>query len=487
LLVTKYPDEEGIFMKKKVTSILFFLIITITNSSAVVFAQTSEGTQALTAHQKLARDIFRELIEINTTLNVGSTRAAEAMAARLRMVGFPESDIQIVGPQPQHMNLVVRYRGKGNLPPILFIGHLDVVEALRQDWSIDPFTFLESGGFFYGRGTTDMKCDDAILVANLIRLKQEGFIPNRDIIVALTEDEENGDANGVKWLLDGHRDFIEAEYCINPDGGGGEIKNGKHTVMEVQTSEKIYFDYKLEVKNKGGHSALPVKDNAIYRLADALTRLARFDFPIMLNETTRMFFERSALQETGQIKADMLAMIKTPIDTAAANRLANYSPLYNSKMRTTCVATMLSGGHAENALPQTARANINCRMLPDDTPENVMATLKSVIADTQVAITCSYASAHGPLSPLRRDVMDPLEQVTASMWPGVTVTPTMSNGASDGRFLRAVGIPVYGISGIFVDIDDIRAHGKDERLGVKEFYEGFEFMYRFIKALTSGS
>ena len=473
-------------MNKKVAFILFFLIVIITNTSPVVFAQTSESHQVFTAHQKLARDIFKELIEINTTLNVGSTKAAEAMAVRLREGGFSESEIQIVGPQPQHMNLVVRLKGKKNLPPILFIGHLDVVEALRQDWSVDPFTFLEREGFFYGRGTTDMKCDDAVLVANLIRLKQEGFIPDRDIIVALTEDEENGDANGVQWLLNNRRDIIEAEYCINPDGGGGNIKKGKHIIMEVQTSEKIYIDYKLEVKNKGGHSSLPVKDNAIYRLAEALIRLSRFDFPIKLNETTRMFFQRSSIQETGQIKSDMLAMMITPMDKAAANRIANYSPMYNSKLRTTCVATMLNGGHAQNALPQTARAIINCRMLPDDTPENVTATLKSVIADTQVIITCSYESTHAPLSPLRKDVMDILEQITASMWPGVTVTPTMSNGASDGRYLRAAGIPVYGISGMFTDMDDVRAHGKDERLGVKEFYEGNEFMYKFFKALTSG-
>ena len=270
-------------MNKKVAFILFFFIVTITNTSPVVFAQTSESHQVLTAHQKLARDIFKELIEINTTLNVGSTKATEAMVVRLREGGFSEKDIQIVVPQPQHMNLVVRLKGKRNLPPILFIGHLDVVEAFRQDWSVDPFTFLEREGFFYGRGTTDMKCDDAVLVSNLIRLKQEGFIPDRDIIVALTEDEENGDANGVQWLLNNRRDLIEAEYCINPDGGGGNIKNGKHIIMEVQTSEKIYLDYRLEVKNKGGHSSLPVKDNAIYRLADALLRLSRFDFPIMLN------------------------------------------------------------------------------------------------------------------------------------------------------------------------------------------------------------
>lgn len=462
------------------------LIIAIIIPSLVVHPQTFEGSQDIIAHQKLARELFQELIEINTTLNVGSTKAAEAMAVRLRAAGFAESDVRILGPQPQHMNLVVHYRGKGTLKPILFIGHLDVVEALRQDWSFDPFKFLESGGYFYGRGTTDMKCDDASLVANLIRLKQEEFVPSRDIIVALTEHEENGDANGVQWLLANHRDLIDAEYCINPDGGGGDMKNGKDIVMTIQTSEKIYFDYKLDVRNKGGHSSLPVKENAIYRLAEALTRLAKFDFPINLNETTRMFFERSALQETGQTKADMLAMAKIPIDTAAANRLAKASPHYNSKMRTTCVATMLSGGHAENALPQTAHANVNCRMLPDDSPDNVLATLKAVVADTQVTITCTYASTLGPLSPLRKDVMEALDRLTASMWPGVTVTPNMSTGASDGRLLRAAGIPVYGISGMFTDMDDVRAHGKDECLGVKEFYKGVDFMYRFIKALTSG-
>jgi acetylornithine deacetylase/succinyl-diaminopimelate desuccinylase-like protein len=463
------------------------LIAAIAIPSVVAYAQPSEGSQATSAHQKLARELFQELIEINTTSNIGSTKAAEAMALRLRAAGFAEGDVRILGPQPQHMNLVLRYRGKGTLKPILFIGHLDVVEALRQDWTFDPFKFLESGGYFYGRGTTDMKCDDASLVANLIRLKQEGFAPNRDIIVALTEDEENGDANGVQWLLANHRDLIEAEYCINPDGGGGDSKNGREIVMTIQTSEKIYSDYRLEVRNKGGHSSLPVKENAIYRLSEALTRLAKFEFPINLNETTRMYFERSALQETGQTKADMLAMAKISIDTVAANRLANASATYNSKMRTTCVATMLSGGHAENALPQTAQANVNCRMLPDDSPDNVLATLKAVVADTQVTITCTYASTIGPRSPLRKDVMEALERLTTSMWPGVTVTPNMSTGASDGRLLRAAGIPVYGISGMFTDMDDIRAHGKDERLGVKEFYKGVDFIYAFIKALASGA
>ena len=463
------------------------LIVALNISSVIIHAQTSEGSQAIIANQRLARELFRELIEINTTFNFGSTKAAEAMAVHLRAAGFAENDVKILGPQPQHMNLVVRYRGKGTLRPILLIGHLDVVEALRQDWSFNPFTFLEKNGYFYGRGTVDMKGDDASLVATLIRLKQEGFIPSRDIIVALTEDEETGDANGVKWLLANRRDLIDAEYCINPDGGGGNIKNGKEIVMTIQTSEKIYFDYKLEVHNKGGHSAVPVKENAIYTLAEALTHIAKLDFPINLNETTRMFFERSALKETGETKADMLAMTRIPLDTTVANRLAKGSPFFNSKMRTTCVATMLSGGHAENALPQSAQATVNCRMLPDESPDNVLAALKAAVADSQVMITSTNDSTPSPRSPLRKDVFETLDRLTSAMWPGVIVTPYMSSGASDGKLLRAAGIPVYGITGMFIDMDDSRAHGKDERLGVIQFYNGVEFIYRFVKALASSS
>jgi acetylornithine deacetylase/succinyl-diaminopimelate desuccinylase-like protein len=385
------------------------------------------------------------------------------------------------------MNLVVLYHGKGVLRPILLFGHLDVVEALRQDWSFDPFTFLEKDGYFYGRGTSDMKCEDADIVANLIRLKGEGFIPNRDIIVALTEHEEGGDANGMAWLLANRRDLIDAEFAINLEGGGGEIKAGKPILMEIQTSEKVYISFQLEVKNRGGHSSLPMKDNAIYRLSAGLNRLEQYDFPIRLNETTRIFFERTANKEIGQTRVDMIALLKTSLDTTAANRLAASSAYYNALMRTTCVPTMLSGGHAENALPQTARAIVNCRMLPDDSVEYVLASLLRVLADNQITVTHGGQPQPAPLSPLRKDIMDIIETLTASMWPGVTVTPIMSTGASDGRYLRQAGIPVYGVSGIFSDIDDVRAHGRDERIGVKEFYDGVEFMYKFIKALASGS
>ena len=458
------------------------ILLSLSFSIRLLLAQASSN--GLSAQQQLARDIFREVIEINTTMNLGSTKAAEAMASRLRTAGFPESDMQLVGPRPQNMNLVVRYRGTGNLRPILLIAHLDVVEALPQDWSFDPFTFLEKDGFFYGRGTSDMKNEVADIVANFIRLKKEGFVPKRDIILALTEHEENGDANGVQWLLANRRDLIDAEFAVNLEGGGGDIEKGKPILLEIQTSEKVYVSFRLEVKNKGGHSSIPVKENAIYRLAAGLTRLSQFDFPVKLNETTRSFFQRMAQREKGQMKSDMLAILKTPIDDVAASRLAASKPYYNALMRTTWVPTMLSGGHAENALPQSARAVLNCRMLPDESAENVLATLQRVLADSQIIVTQIAPTRPGPLSPLRKEIMDAVEQLTASMWPGVTVTPVMSTGASDGKFLRQAGIPVYGVSGMFPDIDDVRAHGRDERFGVKEFYDGVEFMYRFLHLLN---
>jgi acetylornithine deacetylase/succinyl-diaminopimelate desuccinylase-like protein len=434
---------------------------------------------------KLSRDIFKELIEITTTSRYGSTKAADAMAERLRASGFNESDIQVIGPDAQHRNLVLRYHGTGKQKPVLFICHLDVVEALRADWSVDPFTFLEKDGFFYGRGTTDIKNDDASLITNIIRLKAEGYVPNRDIIIALTADEEGGSANGVNWLLTNHRDLIDAEFCINPDGGGGDSRNGKNLTIAIQTSEKIYSSFKLEVKNKGGHSSLPVKDNAIYTLASGLTRLAKYDFPVRLNETTHNFFEKVAESETDRIKSDINGIFRNPPDTASARRLAAYSAYYNAMMRTTCVATMMNAGHAENALPQTAQAVINCRMLPDENPENVSSTLKNILSDQRISITLINSSFSTPLSPLRDDVTKPVVQIAASMWPGVIVTPIMSTGATDGKYLRAKGIPVYGVSGMFGDMDDVRAHGKDERISTKDFYNGVEFMYRYIKALSS--
>ena len=363
------------------------LVLVFTLSSMSSYCQLSPGNDTLSGNQKFALDIFKELIEINTTSGYGSSNAAEAMASRLQSAGFPAVDIRVIGADSLHKNLVVRYHGNGKLKPVLFICHLDVVEAFPRDWSVNPFIFLEKDGYYYGRGTTDIKCEDADLIANLIRLRQEGYMPDRDIIVALTADEEGGSANGVNWLLVNHRELIDADFSINPDGGGGELKNGIHTQLGIQTSEKIYISFHFEAKNKGGHSSLPVKDNAIYRLASALTRLENYDFPVRLNETTRNIFERNAIMETGQVKSDMLAILGHTPDIAAANRLADVSAYYNAMMRTTCVATMLEAGHAENALPQSARAIINCRMLPDDNPENVLSTLKTVVADTSISVT----------------------------------------------------------------------------------------------------
>jgi acetylornithine deacetylase/succinyl-diaminopimelate desuccinylase-like protein len=471
-------------MTKKLTLILGFIFTLVLTGHSELSKDKTQSADSL-LHKKQARDIFRELIEINSTSGYGSTKAAEAMADRLKSAGFPEADIKLIGADELHKNLVFRYHGQGKLKPVLFICHLDVVEALRQDWSVDPFTFLEKDGYFYGRGTTDVKNDDASLIANVIRLKKEGFIPDRDIIIALTADEEMGNANGVDWLLTNHRELIDADFCINPDGGGGDLKNGKPENMAIQTSEKIYISYTLEVKNKGGHSSLPVKNNAIYKLAFGLTRLANFDFPVRLNETTHNFFEKIAARESGQVKSDILGILKNPPDTTAARRLEASSAYYNAMMRTTCVATMVNAGHAENALPQTARAIINCRMLPDDNSDSVMSILKTVLADDQILVTKTYSSFSAPLSLLRDDVTEPVTRISEAMWPGVNVTPLMSTGASDGKFLRLKGIPVYGVSGMFSDMDDVRAHGKDERIGVNEFYNGVEFMYRFMKALSS--
>ncbi len=439
----------------------------------------------LTAQQQLARAIFKELIEINTTDSSGDvTKASEAMAARLRAAGFAQDDVHVVGPSPKKKNLVARLRGTGRAKPILLIAHLDVVEARRTDWSVDPFVFLERDGYYYGRGTTDIKDGAATLVATLIRMRQDNFKPDRDLIVALTADEEGGEANGVDWLLQNRRELIDAEYCLNVDGGGGELQKGMKIANELQTSEKVYLSFLLETKNTGGHSSLPVRDNAIYHLAEALTRLGNHQFPVRLNETTRAFFERMSQIRSGEVARDMKAVAATPPDPAAAERLAAASAYYNAMMRTTCVATRLDAGHADNALPQVARATVNCRLLPDESPKDVEDALVRVVADPAVAVTAINTPRPSPASPLRPDIVQAMERVTAEMWPGVPVVPIMSTGATDGLMLRRAGMPVYGVSGLFDDVDDVRAHGKDERIAVWAFFDGVEFMYRLVKTLS---
>jgi acetylornithine deacetylase/succinyl-diaminopimelate desuccinylase-like protein len=439
------------------------------------------------ANDPLAREIFKELIEINTTDTPAGnvTLAAEAVATRLRAAGFPNDDVKVLGPDPRKGNLVARLRGKGAKKPILLLAHLDVVEAKREDWSVDPFTFLEKDGFFYGRGTSDDKSMAAQFVANVIRLKREGAALDRDLILALTADEEGGQFNGVDWLLKNHRTLIDAEFAIN-EGGGGTMRRGKYLTNEIQAAEKVYQDFRLEVKNAGGHSSLPKKDNAIYHLSAALTRLAAFEFPISTSELTRTYFERSALVESDpKIAADMRAVAKPATDMAAAGRLAAAQPYYNAMMRTTCVATILEGGHAVNALPQLARANVNCRILPGVLPATVKETLTKVIADPAVSIAFVNEARPSKPSPLRPELLGVIDSLTKKYYPGVIVVPVMSTGATDGLYLRNGEIPTYGIDGTFGDMEDVRAHGRDERVGVKQFYEGLEFQYQLVKALAA--
>ena len=432
-----------------------------------------------------ARDIFKELIEINTTDSVGSTTtAAEAMAARLKAAGFPAADVQVLGPDPRKGNLVARLRGTGGRKALLLLAHLDVVEAKREDWSFDPFTFLEKDGYFYGRGTGDDKGMAAQFVANLIRLKQEGFAPDRDLILALTADEEGGRFNGVDWLVKNHRNLIDAEFAIN-EGGGGIIRKGKYVANEIQASEKLYQDFRLEVTNSGGHSSMPVKDNAIYHLSEALARLAAFEFPVQLNDVTRAYFLRSAdVESDPNVAADMRAVARPTTDLAAATRLSAALPYWNSMMRTTCVATLIGGGHAPNALPQLATANVNCRILPGVSPDSVKDQLVKIFADPKITVSFVNPAQPSKPSPLRPDLMAAMEALTKEMFPGVVIVPVMSTGATDGLFLRNGEIPTYGIDGTFSDIDDVRIHGRDERVGVKQFFDGLEFQYRLIKALA---
>lgn len=449
--------------------------------ATAAFVQPS--TASLSPEDQLARDVFQELIEINTTDSAGSTsEAAEAMARRLTDAGFDEKDLFLGGPDPRKGNLVARLRGTGKREPLLLLAHLDVVEALRSDWSFDPFVFLERDGYYYGRGTSDDKSMAAIWIANLIRMKREAFVPDRDIIVALTADEEGGNYNGVQWLLANHRDLIDAAYCLN-EGGGGQMKDGKRLSNSVQLSEKMYQSFVLETTNPGGHSSRPRKDNAIYELSEALVRISKYDFPVQLDEITSAYFERMAQIEAGQTAKDMLAVAHNA-DPKAAARLSS-SPYYNAVLRTTCVATELQGGHAENALPQTARATVNCRIFPGTDASDIEHTLEKVVDDDEIHIAPVATARPSPPSPLNPEVMGAIERITQEMWPGVPVIPTMSTGATDGLYLRNAGIPTYGVSGIFSDVDDARAHGKDERIPIASFFEGREFLYRLTLALAS--
>jgi acetylornithine deacetylase/succinyl-diaminopimelate desuccinylase-like protein len=430
---------------------------------------------SLTADQQIAREIYEELIEINTGVTTGNvTTAAVAMAKRFRDAGIPEADIFVGGPRPEKHNVVARIRGRSSArKPILLLAHLDVVEALKSDWSpdLDPFVFTERDGYYYGRGTADDKAMAAIFVANVFRMKREGWVPDRDIIIALTADEESGPANGVDWLLKNHREKVDAALVIN-EGGGGVLRNGRPLFNGVQATEKITTNFTLRVTNRGGHSSVPRADNAITSLADALSKVGRHQFPVQLNEVTRAFFTRTADLERPEMARAMRALVANPRDADAAAVVAA-DPRYSAMLRTVCVATMLSGGHATNALPQLAEANINCRLYPTDSATRVRDELARVIGDTTVQVIIRSQRPASPPSPLSAEVMEPVTRITREMWGDIPVIPTMSTGATDSRFFRALGIPAYGVSGLFSDPTvDARAHGRDERMRVQSFYEG---------------
>jgi acetylornithine deacetylase/succinyl-diaminopimelate desuccinylase-like protein len=451
------------------------------------------------ATRELSRGIFQQLVEINTTDSAGSTtRAAEAMQKRFLDAGFPASDAQLLVPEgrPRKGNLVVRLRAKPGATgkPLLIIAHLDVVEARRSDWTTDPFRFIEKDGYFYGRGTQDMKAADAIAVTTLLRFRKEDFVPSRDIILALTADEEGGTANGVDWLLKNHRELVNAGMALNPDAGGMMFVHGKPAYMMLEASEKTYADFEVSATNPGGHSSLPVPDNAIYRVTDALARLEKSPFPFELNPVTRAWFEKLSHSAAKEQAADMQAILRNPPDPADVARLSA-DPLYNATMRTTCVPTRLAAGHANNALPQSAQAIVNCRILPGHSPEEVRQDLVRIFADPKVMVryiesktgrTLDHApetTGFPPVAP-PPEILKPLERITDEMWSGAPVIPEMETGASDSVHTIAAGIPTYGVSGVSFDHDDIRAHGKDERLRTTSFYNGVEFFHRYLKAIT---
>lgn len=479
------------------TALRGILVLAIATALAITAsAGTVPRTPADDANIKLATDIFKQLIEINTSHSAGSTTvAAEAMAKRLRDAGFPAEDIVVMGPEPRHGNMVARLHGTGAHKPVLLIGHLDVVEANRSDWTTDPFQFIEKDGYYYGRGTQDMKDGDAIMMATLIRMKQEGYKPDRDIILALTADEEGGNFNGVDWLVKNHRGLVDAEFVLNHDGGGVAVENGKLLGFTVDATEKLYADYQLTSLNSGGHSSMPTPDNAIYHLADALGRLEHYAFPFELNAVTRAELAGLAGTYPPEKAALVKALLTDPPDQGAIAKVSAEDAILNSTMRTTCVATRLAAGHANNALPQTATANVNCRIFPGHSTEEIRQELVKIVADPKVQV--GYVQIDGSITPtapevqqlppvaLREDVMKPLRKVSAEFWPDMPVVPNMSIGASDSRYAHSAGMPSFGVQGVALDNNDIRAHGKDERLPVQSFNVGVQFYYRYLKLLTS--
>lgn len=446
-------------------------------------AEKSRGATALTQWQTLARGVLAELVEINTTDSSGSnTRAAEAVAKRFLDAGFAREDVEVLAPAPRKGNLVVRYRGtRPDCEPLLLLAHLDVVEADAAAWDRDPFSFSEDAGYLYGRGVSDDKDEAAIHITNLLRLGAEGYKPRRDIVLALTSDEEGGNHNGVQWLLAEHPEKLRAAYALN-EGGGGVLVGGERLANEVQAAEKIYQTFELTVTGRGGHSSMPSRDNVLYRAGAALVALQDVAFPVELNAVTRRFFEHSRSISEGKLREAIEGLLAEPPEPAAVAYLSGI-PFYNASLRTTCTPTMITGGHAENALPQRVVITVNCRLLPTDSHERVQQRIAAVLPDGVELAALPTSATESGIS-LQPEVLAVIEQVSRSVWPGVPSMPIMGPGGTDARFLRERGIPVYGVNGIFIDVEDDRGHAKNERIRARSFYEGLEFLYRLTRALS---
>ncbi len=454
---------------------------------SVFFLAACDDTKTPKPYRELARDILAEVIAIKSVDDGSgsSVKVADAVAKRLTDAGFPAADVQVTGPRPEVGVVIARYRGDGTGgKPILVMAHMDVVDALPSDWNRDPFTLEEDDTYFYGRGTSDNKAGVVTLVANFIRLKQEGYVPNRDIIMMLTGDEEtNGDS--ANWLANERRDLIDADYALNTDAGGGWIEDGKYLAFNVQTSEKMYLSFDFTTRNSGGHSSVPRPDNAIYQLMHGLERLEAYTFPVEVNDNTRLAFRESAKLLGGPLALDLIAVANGTATDDTYSRLSA-DPYWNAMLRTTCVATMLKAGHAENALPQSAAATVNCRIFPGGSADEVEAKLLEVMAIDGVEVARLNTPHPSDPSPIRADIFGPVTRLVDKHFGDVAVIPDMSTGATDGLYLRNVGIPVYGMSGLFSEEGEENAHGMDEKIRKKSFFEALSYWYDLMKVLTGG-
>jgi len=453
-------------------------------SAFVVAALCLLGSLAMAqqpvADQQLARAILKELVEIPSADAEGTARVAKAITARLLAGGFTNDDVQVVASDANVTNVIARFRGKdAKAPSILLMAHIDVVPARREDWTVDPWTLLERDGWFYGRGSADNKAGAAMLVANFITLKRAGWQPSRDLVIILTGDEETAQ-HGIQTLVDKQRGLLNANVAFNTDGGSVTLRHGRPSIFAVQASEKIYADYQLEVTDAGGHSSLVRPDNPIYTLAAALTRIGEHQFPLHVNDVTRMFLERASALETGETATDMRAVAATRPDQAAAARLSR-SPFYNAQLRTTCVATKVDAGHANNALPQLARAVINCRILPGLPGADVEAVIRRLAGD-KVNVTVIEPPIASPPSSLTPALLARIEPLVKKHWPAIPIIPTMATGATDGMYTRSSGIPTYGVSAIDENPEDVRAHGQDERVNVASYYKATQFWLELMRA-----